>query len=315
MGSVVFHVPAVWLDPEGEDILAFYLRLMDGLSASDIPFQLRALNRTNLLEHVEQDTAFHIVNHGRFTHQRVLNAGIAYVYPFWNLDPTGIRAFSSIGKRPFRPDQIDVDLARPFFRRLKARLVGKRQSRYAQPQPVTPVPKGAVAVFLQDEAHRDVRETCHLDQRSMLETVLQATNGPVVVKPHPQDGGTRTATWLKSCAAQYPNLSVINANIHDILSTCSRVVTINSAVGIEAYLHRKPLILCGQSDFHHIAETVQTPAALAAALNAPIKARPYDKFIYWYFAQQCLSVSDTDLMAAFSARLAAQGYVLEGQRP
>lgn len=302
MADFVFHLPGSWLGPFGSGVLPFYARLGAGLTAAGHDVRHIALDRATVPDRVAQGSACHVINHGRVRHPRVRNAGIAYVYPFWNMDPAGIRAFSSIAETAFRPGEIPGDLARPFMRRLRTRLVSGRISRYAQPGAVAAVPQGCVAVFLQSEGHRVVGETLYLDRWAMLETVCAAVPGPVVVKPHPRDSDPQTGDRLAALAARYPHLVVSTANIHDILSACARVVTINSAVGIEAYLHRKPVILCGQSDFHHIADVARAPEELAAHLAAAPRRRAYDKFIWWYFAQHCLSTTEPDLVARFLAR-------------
>ena len=304
MGEFVFHLPRSWLGPLGTGLLPFYQKLTDGLDAAGHSVHLIDLDRETVLQTVAADSATHIVNHGQFEHLRILNAGIAYVYPFWNMDRHGIRAFSSIGQTPFRAADIDAAVARPFFRKLRQRLAVGRTSRYEQPQGISLVPTDCVAIFLQSESHRIVGETCYLSRWEMVEAVLANTSGPVVIKPHPRDKDPETAAHLKTLAQSHPNLTISDANIHDILAVAIRVVTINSAVGIEAYLHRKPVILCGQSDFHHIADVARDPAELARFLNTPARARAYDKFIHWYFGQMCLSTTQADLVDRFLAKAA-----------
>ena len=312
MSEFVFHLPRSWLGPFGTGVLPFYAKLIGGLEATGHRCRNIPLDRDTVLEQVGQDTAFHVVNHGRFEHPRVLNAGIAYVYPFWNMDPAGIRAFSSIADLPFRAADVDAAVARPFFRRLRQRLVAGRTSRYEQPEDVGVVPEGAVSVFLQSEGHRIVGETCYLDRWKMVEGVLAATRGPVVIKPHPRDKDPETQTRLAALQARHRNLTISEGNIHDIIAASLRVVIINSAVGIEAYLHRKPVVLCGQSDFHHIADVIRTEADLSAVLQAPVRARAYDKYIYWYFAQQRLSTVEPDLVVRFLEKVRARGYDIDG---
>ena len=303
MQSIVFHLPRSWLGPTGTGLLPFYERLTAGLADQGVPFRLTALDRDSVMQTVSEDRDFHVINHGQFEHPRVLNAGIAYVYPFWNMDPKGIRAFSSIADARFLPDQIDPDVARPFFRKLRQRLVDARTSRYEQPQERMDLPAQCTAVFLQSEGHRVVGETCFLDRWEMLETVLNNSDLSVVVKPHPRDSDPQTRVRLETLQKQYENFQIVDCNIHDLLRAAARVVTINSAVGIEAYLHRKPVILCGQSDFHHIAEVARTPAELARALSSAPKRRAYDKFIWWYFAHHCLSTTEPNLTERFLARV------------
>ncbi|MCR8826301.1 capsular polysaccharide export protein, LipB/KpsS family [Pseudosulfitobacter koreensis] len=306
MSKIIFHVPRSWLGPLGGGLMPFYTRLTEGLTALNVPFSMVELDRDTLMAEVEADDAFHIVNHGRFTHPRLLNAGVAYVYPFWNVDPSGIRAFSSIGSQPFNPAQIEAEEARAFFRKLKARLVGARTSRYEQPEEEADLPDGGTAVFFQSEAHRSVGETMYMDRWAMLQAVIDADRGPVVVKPHPRDTDPKTRARLRKMAG----VTVSDGNIHDIIAACDRVVTINSAVGIEAYLHRKPVILCGQADFAHVADEARDPAALIALLATDPARRAYDKYIWWYFAHQCLSTTEPHLVRRFLDRVRATGFAI-----
>lgn len=302
MAHFVFHLPGSWLGLYGSGLLPFYTRLIDGLESAGHSARCIPLDRDTVLERVRADQACHVINHGRVTHERVRNAGIAYVYPFWNMDPSGIRAFSSIAAQAFTPAEIDADVARPFMRRLRGRLVTERISRYPQPDAPADLPDGCVAVFLQSEGHRTVGETLYMDRWTMLAAVCEGAEGPVVVKPHPRDTDPATGHRLAALQQTYPHLIVSAANIHDILRVCARVVTINSAVGIEAYLHRKPVILCGQADFHHIADVARSPDALKGLLAQAPRRRAYDKFIWWYFAHHCLSTTEPDLVRRFLER-------------
>ncbi|MEL6450770.1 MAG: hypothetical protein AAFQ19_05885 [Pseudomonadota bacterium] len=302
MTDLVFHVPRSWLSWGGEGMRPFYLRLLPALEARGVAIDVRVLDRDRLADTVEADSAVHVIHHGRFAHPRARNADVAYIYPFWNFDPKGIRAFSSIADAPFPQGDIDAAVARPFFRQLRRRIVGARTSRYDQPQAVAEVGAPEVAVFLQSEGHRVVGETCYLDRWEMLRGVCDAVDGPVVVKPHPRDRDPATATTLAEMQRTYPHLAVNDGNIHDLIAAAGRVVTINSAVGIEAYLHRKPVVLCGQSDFHHVADVVRSTDALAQVLGQAPRKRAYDKFIWWYFADQCLSAVDGQLADKVIAR-------------
>ncbi|MCO0635546.1 hypothetical protein M8745_06165 [Lutimaribacter sp. EGI FJ00014] len=309
MSEIVFHLPADWVvDPAA--MLPFYQKLTEGLAERGINWRAVPINRDALPGALDADDAFHIINHGRVQHPRALNAGIAYIYPFWNLDPDGIRAFSSIAGRPFRPARVDADKARAFIRRQRDRLVAARQSRYEQPQERAPLPRAEAAVFLQSEGHRTVGETCYLDRWTMLETVLAATEGPVIVKPHPRELDGAVYNRLAAFRAAAPRLAISTGNIHDIIAASDRVVTINSAVGVEAYLHRKPVILCGKADFHHIATVAQSADALGAALRGPAPARHYDKYVYWYFGHMCVNAGGPNLLEQVLHRIRATGYAI-----
>lgn len=307
MGQLVFHVPHDWVD-DRRAMLPFYQKLADGLDQRGIAWRAVAIDRGALPATLASDSDFHIVNHGQVRHSRALNAGIAYIYPFWNLDPQGIRAFSSIADMAFRPARIDGEKAQAFFRRLRARLVAARTSRYDQPEDTEALPQAQAAVFFQSEGHRIVGETCFMDRWTMLDTVLAATTGPVIVKPHPREMDSDVLERLVRLRAAHPRLHISMGNIHDIIGTSDRIITINSAVGIEAYLHRKPVILCGQSDFHHVATVAHGSDALATALRTPAPARQYARYVYWYFGRMCINAGSDAMPDQVLRRIRATGY-------
>jgi hypothetical protein len=87
------------------------------------------------------------------------------------------------------------------------------------------------------------------------------------------------------------------------------VVTINSAVAIEAMVHEKPVILCGAADFHHCAQEVRRPAAMAAALaGAAARDWPHAAFLGWFFGERMIDPRAPDLARRVLARIAAQGF-------
>ena len=283
----------------------YYAKLIAGLRHMGIWVETVLHDAQTTLATVDGAPGIHIVDHGIQRHPRLLNTGIAYIYPFWNLDPWGIRAVSSIAAMPFDAGSVDAAAAAEFGVRLRRRLVEARISRYPQPQVRVDFPNDCIAVFLQSEAHRGVLETCHLSLRQML-AALMARDDPraLVVKPHPRDNDPRTRAYLARLAARDARLIVVDANIHDLLAQASVAVTINSAVGIEAHLHRVPVVLCGQSDFHHASVTVTDRREMDAAIKqAQATDWPHDAFLHWYFVGQCLNAGKPSLVADFLAKV------------
>lgn len=290
-------------------IKPYYAKLIAGLPAMGVWVTTVLHDRATTLATVESIPGVHVVDHGHLRHPRLLNTGIAYIYPFWNLDPWGIRALSSIRLAPFDEAAVDGNAAAEFAARLRKRLVGPRVSRYPQAKVSTDLPKGHIAVFLQSEVHRQVAETCHLSLRQMLEALLARQDArPIVVKPHPRDTDPETRSYLLRLTQRDARLRVVDANIHDMLSRASVAVTINSAVGIEAHLHHVPVVLCGQTDFHHAAVTVTRPRDMDAGMDtAESTSWPHDAFLYWYFNGHCLNAGKPDLPDDFLAKLSALG--------
>lgn len=311
MSGFTFHLPgSVLRDRTG--LKPYYVKLTQGLAARGHAVTLALHDRSTLLDEVAASADFHIVDHGTARHPRVLNTGIAYVYPFWNLDPWGIRALSSIAAQQFDANAVDMRLATPFANRLRKRWVQGRTSRYEQPQQAVQIPAQCIAVFLQSEGHRDVMETCHLDLRQMVKAVIARDDPrPIVIKPHPRDHDPSTRRFLNRIAGRDPRIRILDANIHDILAQAAACVTINSAVGIEAMMHAVPVVLCGKTDFHHCAVTVQAVADMdAGILQATQTDWPQDAFLYWYFGMNCLNAGKDTLIDDFLARVTATGYKL-----
>ncbi len=310
-GPVVFHLPgSVLRDPN--KLRAFYGKIGEGLRQRGVAVEYRPHDRDTIVAEIAADSGFHILNHGRLRHPRVLNAGLSFVQPYYYLDPWGIRAFSSLAEKSFDPAQIAPEIAASFHAALVLRLVGGRASRYQQPEAVLPVPAGCIAVFLQTETHRAVGELCYLTMRRMIKSLLERDDPrAIVVKLHPRDTDLETLGWLAQKARKDKRLQIIPGNIHDILAACDVVVTINSAVGVEAFLHRKPVVLCGQADFHHCAVTLRDGAQMDGAIAQTLATDwPYEAFLYWYYGLNCVAADAPDLVDQVAGRIAAMGFDL-----
>lgn len=292
----------------------FYRALVKGLKDRGVPVNFAVHDRATAKAEVEADLGFHLFDHGRIEHPRALNMGLAYLPPFRYFDPAGIRLYSSIAQAVFDPAAQDLMQAAALFQRLRLAFVETRSSRYDQPDEALTVPKGCIAVFLQSERHKNVLETGHLTLRQMVKALLDCRDPrPIVVKPHPRDTDFETYGWLGQKAKKDARLHILPANIHDILEVADVAVTINSAVGIEAMLHRCPVVLCGRTDFHHICETVTRREALEAAIARATARRatgdiPFEAYLGWFYGQQCLDPTAPDFYDRLFARMASRGF-------
>lgn len=255
------------------------------------------------------DGDLHILDTGRVQGPGVLNASMAYLPPYWHLDPAGVQAESSIGAMAYRPKAIPLDKSMAFFDRLRKKWVDERVSRRAQTTARVPLPRDAIAVFLQGDFPQE-RGLAHCPPQDMLRGVAAGAGGrPVLVKPHPLAMEADLALIGDLVKAGVPVVPTL-ANVHDILAACVATVSYNSAVAIEGFLHRKPAILFGRADFHHICETVTDPATFPAALDRVLARTQggYARYLLWYFHRHCLNVDG----AAFPDRalgiLAAAGF-------
>lgn len=315
---LVLHVPGAVLRDPG-NLAQFYGKIAEGWRARGGRVAFLVHDRETVPAEMAADEGFHIIDHGAVRHPRALNCGTAYVAPFRNLDPWGIRAFSSIAALPFDGQRYSHKAARAFQQRLHRRLVDARISRYPQPQEIATITSGCIAVFLQSETHRLVGETCYLTMREMVASLLERSDPrPIVIKPHPRDFTSDTHSWLRRLQRKDRRVRVVDANIHDVIGAAAVVVTINSAVGIEAMIHGKPVVLCGRADFHHCAQTVRAAPEMDGAIAAAEgNSWPYAGFLFWYFIKNCVAGGRATLIDDLLSRIEANGFDVEcfGLRP
>ncbi len=250
--------------------------------------------------HVEdnrfEDGNLHIIDDRSVQAQNVLNAGVAYFWGFWHLDPKGVKAFSSIGALPYDPARIPLHRARPFFDRLRRRCLHKRISKYDQPAKVASFPQDAISVFFQGQFPVASGATSFDDMQMLRCVQAHAGERAIIVKPHPLVSDARDIQSARDIAAKDKRIIVTNANVHDILKSSCVNVSINSTVALEGFLHRKPAILFGKSDFHHFAGTVERPGDFGEVLARELERQGgYAQYLAWYFTGNCLSLNSDRL--------------------
>lgn len=303
--EVRFHInPREAGDWRGRERLALFTRLAEMCEAHGLTY--RAIPRPGHEMQTragEPDGNIHVVENGRMQGEGWLNAATAYLRGFWHMDPRGMQAESSAIDDAFDPAVVDGVAAETFLETLKARFVDPRRSRYRQPREVDrSIPDGAVALFLQGpSAYGNGR--CDLPMTEMIRIVAGASGGrPVVVKPHPQMPEIGGLAMYDALAAG-AEFQVTEANVHDILARCAVTVSVNSAVALEGFLHGKPSILFGKSDFPSLIVRAHGaddyPTALRTALTADW---PFARMLHWYFSRHTLELAAPDFETrAFAA--------------
>jgi hypothetical protein len=308
--EVHFHInPREAHKWRGRERLAIYSRLAEMCEAHGLVY--RAISRPwDEMEPREGvvDGNLHIVENGRMRGEGWLNTATAYIKGFWHLDPQGIQAESLAREAVFSAREVDGEAARTFFRELRQRFVTPRLSRFAQARErATDLPQGCIALFLQGKsAYHNGR--CALPMDRMILAVCQGAGGrPVVVKPHPQQPEEAAGPMAAALAAGAA-FQVTDANVHDVLAACEVTVSVNSAVAMEGFLHRKPAILFGRSDFPSLV-TQATEDDFPQALEAALAARwPYAKMLHWYFSRHTLELAAPDFETRALAAFAKVGF-------
>ncbi|CUH53979.1 capsular polysaccharide export protein, LipB/KpsS family [Shimia marina] len=298
--KVVFHVPQKFVETYADlPHLVLFKRIRDLLQERGGKIEVRrrdeALRVGSAIDHAEllEPENLHIVENGVVRQNNALNAAVAYIPPYYHLDAHGVLARSAAAHAVYDPTSVNPVMAAAHFEGLYNRLVRPRRSRYNPKQAVSELPQECIAVFLQgDNPHR--QQTAHCSNEQMLRAVAEAAEGrPIVVKTHPQSRPLRDVQLMHELLQEGLPLLATDANIHDILSKCAATVSFNSAVALEGFLHGKPAVLFGQSDFHHVCETVVDPDQFSDALKQAVNSsHDYGRFLYWYFSNHCVMVDD-----------------------
>ncbi len=212
----------------------------------------------------------------------------SYLQGFWFFDEVGSRNNSLMRLAKFDSRPMVADYAHDQYVQLYARFVTANKSKFEQAPRGAALEQGAICFFAQDfkipRYHKH-----YMSPVQMIEAAI-ATKGArhLYIKPHPG----QTLDELDTLSAYHdPSraVEVTQASIHDLLAAAHVVLTLTSAVGFEAFLHKKPVVLGGQTDFWQNAITLTDPAKLAEAMKSAVeKSWPYEKFLVWYLKQMCV---------------------------
>lgn len=290
--------------------LVLFSRLADLCDKLGIPY--RAVERPREQMDPTQGPAdghLHIVENGRMQGEGWLNAATAYLQGFWHLDPVGVLAESSAADADPDLSQVDPGEAQSFFLSLRDALVLPRRSRFKQPEAVAQdLPQGCVAVFLQGRAAFQAGR-CHVKMDRLIEAVAKGAGGrPVLVKPHPRavEFGREAIARAQLRGAE---VQVTDANVHDVLATAVVTVSANSAAAMEGFLHRKPAILFGRSDFSGLSVRARDEADFPRALGLALAEDwPYPEMLYWYFSSHTVELDAPDFEARVWRAFARVGF-------
>ncbi len=213
----------------------------------------------------------------------------SYLHGFWYFEEVGTRNNALMRLAKFDPRPMSVEYARDTHAQLVQKFVTANRTKFDQlPRGAEPVEPGCLAFFAQDfkppRYHRH-----YLEVPQMIEAAIAAKGSrPLYIKPHPN----QTLEEMDRLTGYHdPSAGVIvtQASIHDLLAAADCVLTVTSAVGFEAFLHKKPVVLAGQTDFWQNAVTLTDPAKLGEAMEAAMGRHwPHEKFLVWYLRHQCV---------------------------
>ncbi len=218
-----------------------------------------------------------------------IHAVPSYLRGYWYFDEVGSRNNSTQRLTSFDPRLVADHFAKRFHTRIANQFIGKNFSKFQQvARGSETIAPGCLAFFAQDfQPPRHHRH--YLTVPQMIAAAIAAKGKRALyIKPHPNNTPDELA-HLASLHAPENGVHITTASIHDLLAACDCALTVTSAVGFEAFLHKKPVVLGGQTDYAQNAITLTNPDHLADAIKQSIITHwSYEKFLTWFLRQLCV---------------------------
>lgn len=304
--SVIFHAKESWLDSVRDEKFDFTRKIATHAHAHGVQaYTVEAATElsTTLLD---QNHAQIFIGHHPETQRPVLHAMPSYVWGFWYLDPMGVNWHSSLAAKPFCPEEIDAKAASYFFNGVSGHMLRHNISKFPQASCDTPLPPAHAVLFLQ-EIDSYATPVHHIETQKMIATVAKSTERTVYVKLHPAQSEVFRNRYTSICK-RFHNVRISDQSIHALTNASDIVVTQNSAAGFEALQQKKPVITCGQSDYHHATILAHSPQELRKALRnaqAMLASFDYAKYLYWFLSKHMLEPQKADFESRAWHRISA----------
>ena len=228
---------------------------------------------------------------------RCLTLRRAYAYPFWQIEATNERWNFDVAKAEFDASSVDVEAARPFFRRMGRKMLGEREG----------ASEGFVFMPLQGRLceHRSFQA---MSPKAMIEATLDHLPGREIrATLHPRETyDAADHDMLSGIAARFPRFRLVRGDARDLLRASDTVVTQNSSVALTGFFARKRAVLFAGVDFHHIAGSVPRDGLMAAFGRLETRM-PFVAYMQWVF-DTCINAGAPDAADQILARFRRHGW-------
>ncbi|MFN4172761.1 MAG: hypothetical protein ACK4GW_13505 [Pseudorhodobacter sp.] len=290
-----FYLPS----PLREDSAAGEVNIATRIAAAVAPLGWRAVWHGDNAEEraLAAGPGYHLFHMQDPIGPRCLNLRRAYAYPFWQIEATNDRREFDVAQASFDPESVDMDSARPFFRRMGRKLLGEGET----------TPESFVFMPLQGKL-REHRSFQAMSPQAMIETTLDRLPGRQIrATLHPRESyDAEDLAMLAAVEARFPRFCLIRADAGPLVRACDLVVTQNSSVALSGVFARRPAVLFAGADFHHIAGSVPQGGVEAAFAKARRRA-PFVAYGYWFF-RSCVNAGAPDVSDQIVARFRRHGW-------
>lgn len=213
-------------------------------------------------------------------HERSLNLRRAYFYPFWRIENTAVRWDFRVAQMPYPAEKQDPNMAKNFANNMR-----KWHFKY-----VDITRDGFVYIPLQGRIseHRSFQTCSPLE---MIEkTLASEPDREIIASLHPSEVYTDSERdQIAALEKRHARFSLSEHGSDVLLPACDYVVSQNSSVAIKGYFLRKPSVIFGQIDFHHVAGNVGKIGLEAAFRHCQRTDINYDNYLFWFFRKTAIN--------------------------
>ncbi|WP_284378111.1 hypothetical protein [Amylibacter marinus] len=211
-------------------------------------------------------------------HPHALEARPAAFGPYWALDSTAEIAQKTAYRAKFNPNSIQIGAARDLFDRM------------CEKQGVVEGPcvpnAGFVLVALQGVLSRR-RSWQSMAPIQMIEQVIaHEKRRDIKIKLHPNETYSPAEMAAIEALCDGARVSVTQADLDGLLRGCAYTVSMNSSVSFKGLLHRKPGILFGDAEFHHVFHSTRIAEIGACFEQVLTHEVEFEKYLFWYLRRQ-----------------------------
>jgi hypothetical protein len=249
-----------------------------------------------------------LAHHTTMKRKNVWNLKKGYLPGYINWDKTGYSGWAEIAdsKELFKKSQqVNFDIALQVFNDIAKEYIENDTSKFPQkkiPQMKTSVlpdsgkfiPPKSPYVFVACQRPRDTVSKLAKIKTEILPVevvkAFKATKYKVVIKRHPQEK-LMDITYL----AKEPHVIFSQHSIHQIIPNAKAVITVNSGVGFEALLHKKPVYTAGHCDYHWVTRPLKNIGDIKRIVNTldnPIDEEKIVKFMHFMLTEYFVNAYD-----------------------
>lgn len=242
---------------------------------------------------------FAVVHMEPAPHGRAVTVRRAYYYPFWSIELSEKRWEFDVALEDFHAASVPGEEAKQFVARWRRKWFEGWEAEE----------RGHVYVPLQGRLleKRSFQDCAPLE---MIRDVLAfEPKRRVIAALHPKESySDAEIAALEALSEGHRRLKVEVGEMERLLPGCKYVVTQNSSAGFAGYFWRKPLVLFGRIDFHHIAAKTWESEPAAAIGMATDMTPDYDAYLYWFLQIQAINAGRPEAEEKIATRLRGFGW-------